>query len=76
VIAITHLPQSAVYGDRHLVVSKVVSGGRTRTRIRAVDGEARVKEIARMLGGERSTSVVMKHAEEMLQSVRAAAADE
>lgn len=66
VIAITHLPQSAVYGDRHLVVSKAVSGGRTRTRIDAVEGAARVKEIARMLGGEKSTSVVMKHAEEML----------
>ena len=68
VIAITHLPQSAVYGDRHLVVSKAVSGGRTRTRIGSVEGEARVKEIARMLGGERSTSVVMRHAEELLRS--------
>ena len=67
VIAITHLPQSAVFGDRHLVVSKTVSGGRTRTRIAAVDGEDRVREIARMLGGERSTSVVMRHAEELLK---------
>ena len=51
VIAITHLPQSAIFGNRHLVVSKSVSGGRTRTAIRAVDGEERLKEIARMLGG-------------------------
>ena len=70
VIAITHLPQSAVYGDRHLVVSKAVSGGRTRTRISQVEGEDRVSEIARMLGGEKLTTVVRKHAEELLQLSR------
>ena len=70
VIAITHLPQSAVYGDRHLVVSKAVSGGRTRTRISEVEGEDRVSEVARMLGGEKLTTVVRKHAEELLQLPR------
>ena len=70
VIAITHLPQSAVYGDRHLVVSKHVSGGRTRTRISEVEGEDRISEVARMLGGERLTTVVRKHAEELLQLPR------
>ncbi len=67
VIAITHLPQSAVYGDRHIVVSKGVSGGRTRTRISEVKGEDRVSEIARMLGGEKLTSVTRKHAQELLE---------
>ena len=67
VIAITHLPQSAVYGERHLVVAKRVSGGRTRTEISEVSGEARVSEIARMLGGEKLTSVTRKHAEELLE---------
>ena len=70
VIAITHLPQSAAYGDRHLVVAKAVSGGRTRTTISAVEGEGRVAEIARMLGGQKQTSVVRKHAEELLQLSR------
>ena len=70
VIAITHLPQSAVYGERHLVVSKAVAGGRTKTRISEVDGEDRVAEIARMLGGEKLTSVVKRHAEELLQLSR------
>lgn len=70
VIAITHLPQSAVYGERHFTVAKAVSGGRTRTRISVVDGEARVAEIARMLGGEKLTSVVKRHAEELLQLSR------
>ena len=70
VIAITHLPQSAVCGERHLVVSKAVAGGRTKTRISEVDGEDRVAEIARMLGGEKLTSVVKRHAEELLQLSR------
>ena len=70
VIAITHLPQSAVYGERHLVVAKSVSGGRTRTGISEVEGEDRVSEIARMLGGEKLTTVVRKHAEELLQLSR------
>ena len=67
VLAITHLPQSAVYGDRHFVVSKGVSGGRTRTRISVVEGDDRVSEIARMLGGEKLTSVTRKHAQELLE---------
>ena len=70
VIAITHLPQSAVFGERHIVVAKSVSGGRTRTRLEVVDGDARVKEISRMLGGETSTGVVGQHAAELLMSAR------
>ena len=66
VIAITHLPQSAVFGDRHLVVEKTVSGGRTRSAIREVEGEERAREVARMLGGETATSVVLRHARELL----------
>lgn len=70
VIAITHLPQSAVYGTRHLVVTKRVADGRTRTVLSPVAGDARVSEIARMLGGEKLTSVVRKHAEELLSLSR------
>ena len=70
VIAITHLPQSAVFGERHIVVAKSVSGGRTRTRLDVVDGDARVKEISRMLGGETSTGVVGRHAAELIESAR------
>ena len=67
VVAITHLPQSAAFADRQLAVSKRVDGGRTRTSIVPVEGEERVREIARMLGGEKLTSVVRRHAEELLQ---------
>lgn len=66
VIAITHLPQSAVFASHHVVVSKSVSHGRTRAEVREVAGEARVAEISRMLGGERITPVVQEHARELL----------
>ena len=66
VVAITHLPQSAVYGERHLAVSKTVSGGRTRSTVRVLEGDERVDEIARMLGGASLTSVVERHARELI----------
>lgn len=71
VIAITHLPQSAVYGARHLAVAKAVSDGRTRSTIQPLEGEARVAEIARMLGGTSLTSVVEQHARELLARAQA-----
>ncbi len=67
VIAITHLPQSAVYGARHLVVTKGVTASRTKSHVAEVTGDARVREIARMLGGEKLTSVVKTHAAELLR---------
>jgi len=54
VICITHLPTVAARGDNHLKVEKVVSGGRTVLRVVPIPGEARVVEIARLLGGEKS----------------------
>jgi 6-phosphogluconolactonase (cycloisomerase 2 family) len=57
----------AVTADgRHLVVAKSVSSGRTRTEVREVTGDERVGEIARMLGGAKLTSVVTRHARELL----------
>lgn len=66
VIAITHLPQSAVFADRHIAVRKSLAGGTARTSVAAVEGEERVDEIARMLGGENLTSVARKHASELV----------
>lgn len=68
VISITHLPQSAVYGQHHFVVSKEVMKGRTKMRIEALDEAGRVDEIARMLGGKGLTSVIESHARELLAS--------
>ncbi len=68
VICITHLPQVAVHGSTHLVATKHVEKGRTRSAISCVTGDARTDEIARMLGGSDLTSVATRHAREMLQA--------
>lgn len=67
VLCITHLPQVAVFGKTHFAVAKEVVNGRTRTLISCLDKEARVDEVARMLGGRDLTSVTLKHAREMLK---------
>ena len=67
VLCITHLPQVAVHGASHLVVTKTVREGRTHTAISAVSGEDRAAEVARMLGGPDLTSVALRHAREMLE---------
>lgn len=51
VIAITHLPQIAAMGDRHLLVYKKAGGGKTTTHIQVLNAEERVEEIAKMMGG-------------------------
>ncbi len=51
VLCVTHLPQVAAYGERHFVVSKQSDGARTWSEVAVVDGEARVEEVAAMLGG-------------------------
>jgi DNA repair protein RecN (Recombination protein N) len=69
VISITHLPQSAVYGHQHYRVTKDVVKNRTRMQVQLLTGDARVDEIARMLGGKGLTSVIESHARELLASV-------
>jgi DNA repair protein RecN (Recombination protein N) len=70
VICITHLPQVAVRGITHLQVRKRVADGRTHAAIAGLEGDARVEEIARMLGGRDLTTVTLRHARELLRSVR------
>jgi len=69
IICITHLPQIARFGDHHFSISKHVARGRTRTTINRLNEAERVKEIARMLGGEKITRATLEHAHEMLNSV-------
>ncbi|MDD2599692.1 MAG: DNA repair protein RecN [Kiritimatiellae bacterium] len=71
VISITHLPQSAVYGEQHVMVSKELSNKRTKMTARILNDTERVDEIARMLGGKGLTSVIENHAREMLEAARA-----
>ena len=68
VISITHLPQSAVYGQQHVKIFKEVMNKRTRMKATILNDEERVDEIARMLGGKGLTSVIENHAREMLES--------
>jgi DNA repair protein RecN (Recombination protein N) len=63
---VTHLPQVAACADQHFVVSKALRAGSTCSDVQAVTGEARVAEVARMLGGERLSSTSLAHAQEML----------
>jgi DNA repair protein RecN (Recombination protein N) len=68
VLAVTHLPQVAACADQHMLVSKQLQGKTTLSTVGAVLGEARVGEIARMLGGEKLSSTTLAHAKEMLQA--------
>jgi DNA repair protein RecN (Recombination protein N) len=66
VLCVTHLPQVAAAADHQWQVSKAVEDGVTLSRIAVLDGERRVEEIARMLGGVKITETTRKHAAEML----------
>ena len=66
VLCVTHLPQVAATADQQWQVSKVVENGVTLSHITALNGEQRVEEIARMLGGVQITETTRKHAAEML----------
>jgi len=66
VFVITHLPQLASKARHHLYVEKVEREGTTLTRVTHLRGEDRVKELARMLGGDPESRVSLNHAREML----------
>jgi len=69
VICITHLPQIAARGDHHLRVQKVVSGGRTLSRVAVVEGEKRQSEVARLLSGSEITRASMDQANALLAKI-------
>ncbi len=72
VLAVTHLPQVAACADHHLVVSKQSDAKGTASQVAVVDADARVKEIARMLGGEKVSDTTLAHAREMLNTSKKA----
>lgn len=65
VVVVTHLAQVAAYADRHLVVRKADDGRVTASSVVALTGEARVTELARMMGGD-SSAAAIEHARELL----------
>ncbi|MHB9103397.1 MAG: DNA repair protein RecN [Sulfuricella sp.] len=68
VLCVTHLPQVAAQGDHHWQVSKNARDGGVVSRIQELEREARINEVARMLGGVDITDTTRRHAEEMLGS--------
>ena len=71
VVCITHLPQIAVFAQRHLVVEKEIARGRTHSRVQPVEGEGRVRELARLLSGK-ETQLALDHARELLSAAQEA----
>ena len=67
VLCVTHLPQIASFADHHFCVEKQEIQGRVSTTIRELSGEARTREIGRMLSGERLTREALRHAEQLLR---------
>ncbi len=66
VFAITHLPQIAARAHHHIVVTKGAREGVTAADVRVADADARVSEIARMLGGDPESDISRAHAAELL----------
>ena len=67
VLCVTHLPQVAALAHQQMQVSKLSGKDTTRTRIRRLNEEERIDELARMLGGVKITRQTREHAQEMLQ---------
>jgi DNA repair protein RecN (Recombination protein N) len=67
VLCVTHLPQVAAQGQQHLEVSKAARDGHTFAHVALLGAEARVRELARMLGGAKITARALDHAREMLE---------
>lgn len=67
VLCVTHLAQMAVMADNHLHIEKNIQGDRTVTTVRTLDHEQRKYEIARIMGGENITELMLENAEQYLK---------
>ncbi|MEJ5165651.1 MAG: DNA repair protein RecN [Thermoanaerobaculia bacterium] len=67
VLCVSHLPQVAVWAENHMKAYKFVEGNRTYTTLENLSGKERLKEIARMLGGEEFESA-LEHAKKLIES--------
>jgi DNA repair protein RecN (Recombination protein N) len=73
VFAISHLPQIAARAHHHILVAKGARGGVTTADVSVLEGDERISEIARMLGGDPESDVSRAHARELLESATAVA---
>lgn len=70
IICVTHLSQLAVMADNHLLIEKNTVDDRTITNVTELNFEGRIKEIARIMGGENPSELIIKSAEEELKKAR------
>lgn len=70
VLCVTHLSQLAVMADNHLLIEKNTVGDKTVTSVTELDFSGRVNEIARIMGGENPSELILKSAEEELQKAQ------
>ena len=66
VFTITHLPQVAAKGKQHFLVYKEVRGNTTMTKLKELNQDERIKELAQMLSGEELTRTALDHAKQLL----------
>ena len=66
VFTITHLPQVAAKGKQHFLVYKEIKDNTTKTKLKELNQEQRVKELAQMLSGEELTRTAIDHAKQLL----------
>jgi len=71
ILAVTHLPQVASFGDRHFRVQKRADGEVTTVGVERLDDAGQVEEVARMLAGTEVTSLSRSHAEELIADAAA-----
>jgi DNA repair protein RecN (Recombination protein N) len=67
VLCVTHLAQIAGFADHHYHVEKREVKGRTVAEVEELAGEARTREIGRMLSGQKITAEALKHAEQLIR---------
>jgi len=67
VLCITHLPQIASFGDRHVTIRKATTKGESFTTVTVLEGEARVQELAEMIAGKDATATSLAQARELLE---------
>lgn len=71
VIVVTHLAQVAAFADRHLVVHKSDEGAITSSSVTVVEGDERLRELSRMMGGDPDSEAGLAHARDLLEQTAA-----
>lgn len=70
VICVTHLAQIASMAEHHYLIEKIMEENSTKTIVNKLDGEEKIKEIARLIGGGESSKASLKYAEEMINNAK------